>query len=67
MILRLLSPTMLLVALWIAPAFAQTYTFTPQSSKDLALCFPLEDRKQQETLGGPPKPKRKRVLPRNIT
>ena len=39
MILRFLSPTMLLVALWVAPAFSQTYTFTPQSSRDLALTF----------------------------
>jgi hypothetical protein len=29
----------LLVALWAAPALAQTYTFTPQSSKDLTLTF----------------------------
>jgi len=39
MILRFLSPTMLLAALWVAPAFSQTYTFTPQSSRDLALTF----------------------------
>ena len=30
---------MLLAALWVSPAFAQTYTFTPQSSRDLALTF----------------------------
>jgi hypothetical protein len=39
MILRFLSPTILLAALWVAPAFSQTYTFTPQSSRDLALTF----------------------------
>jgi hypothetical protein len=38
MILRLV-PTVLLAALWAAPALAQTYTFTPQSSRDLALTF----------------------------
>jgi len=32
----------LLVALCAAPAFAQTYTFTPQSSKDLTLTFQTE-------------------------
>jgi hypothetical protein len=32
----------LLVALGAAPAFAQTYTFTPQSSKDLTLTFQTE-------------------------
>jgi hypothetical protein len=38
MILRLV-PTVLLAALWAAPALSQTYTFTPQSSRDLALTF----------------------------
>ena len=38
MIARLL-PTMLLAALWTFPALAQTYTFTPQSSRDLVLTF----------------------------
>ena len=38
MIARLLS-AFLLATLWAAPAFAQTYTFTPQSSKDLTLTF----------------------------
>lgn len=38
MILRL-PLTVLLVALWAAPALSQTYTFTPQSSKDLTLTF----------------------------
>ena len=38
MILQIL-PVFLLVALWAAPAVAQTYTFTPQSSKDLTLTF----------------------------
>jgi hypothetical protein len=38
MILRLV-PTVLLAALWAAPALAQTYTFTPQSSRDLTLTF----------------------------
>jgi hypothetical protein len=37
-ILRLL-PALLLAALWAAPVLAQTYTFTPQSSKDLTLTF----------------------------
>jgi hypothetical protein len=37
-----LLPALLLVALWTAPAFAQTYTFTPQSSKDLTLSFQTE-------------------------
>jgi hypothetical protein len=32
-------PLFLLVALWAAPAVAQTYTFTPQSAKDLTLTF----------------------------
>ena len=38
MILRL-PLTVLLVALWAAPVLSQTYTFTPQSSKDLTLTF----------------------------
>ena len=40
MILRLI-PAVLLAALWVTPALAQTqtYTFTPQSSRDLALTF----------------------------
>ena len=38
MITRLLS-TFLLAALCAAPAFAQTYTFTPQSSRELTLTF----------------------------
>jgi hypothetical protein len=40
MISRLL-PTVLLAALWTTPAFpqSQTYTFTPQSSRDLVLTF----------------------------
>ena len=32
----------LLAAFWAAPAVAQTYTFTPQSSKDLTLTFQTE-------------------------
>ena len=38
MIPRLLA-ALLLAALWAAPVLAQTYTFTPQSSKDLTLTF----------------------------
>ena len=38
MIPRLL-PALLLLALWAGPALAQTYTFTPQSSKDLTVTF----------------------------
>ena len=38
MIARFLS-ALLLVALWVGPTIAQTYTFTPQSSKDLTLTF----------------------------
>jgi hypothetical protein len=38
MITRLL-PAMLLAALWTSPALAQTYTFTPQSSRDLVLTY----------------------------
>lgn len=39
MILRLLSATLLAV-LWAVPALSQqTYTFTPQSSRDLVLTF----------------------------
>jgi len=41
MIARLLAVA-LLAALCAAPAFAQTYTFTPQSSKDLTLTFQTE-------------------------
>ena len=41
MIARLL-PALLLAALSAAPVFAQTYTFTPQSSKDLTLTFQTE-------------------------
>jgi hypothetical protein len=41
MIARLLA-IVLLAALCAAPAFAQTYTFTPQSSKDLTLTFQTE-------------------------
>ena len=41
MILHIL-PVFLFVALWTAPAVAQTYTFTPQSSKDLTLTFQTE-------------------------
>jgi hypothetical protein len=41
MIARLLA-ALLLAALCAAPAFAQTYTFTPQSSKDLTLTFQTE-------------------------
>jgi hypothetical protein len=37
-----LLPALLLAALWVAPVFAQTYTFTPQSSKDLTLTFQTE-------------------------
>ena len=35
---RLLA-ALLLFGLWTAPALSQTYTFTPQSSRDLALTF----------------------------
>jgi hypothetical protein len=38
MIVRLL-PSILLAVLWAAPALSQTYTFTPQSSRDLTLTF----------------------------
>ncbi len=41
MIARLLA-VVLLAVLCAAPAFAQTYTFTPQSSKDLTLTFQTE-------------------------
>lgn len=35
-----LVPAVLLLALWATPAFSQTtYTFTPQSSRDLTLTF----------------------------
>jgi hypothetical protein len=40
-IARLLA-VVLLAVLCAAPAFAQTYTFTPQSSKDLTLTFQTE-------------------------
>jgi hypothetical protein len=39
---RLLLPVLLASALWAAPAAAQTYTFTPQSSKDLTLTYQTE-------------------------
>jgi len=41
MIARLVA-VFVLAALGAAPAFAQTYTFTPQSSKDLTLTFQTE-------------------------
>jgi hypothetical protein len=41
MIARLLA-VLFLTALCAAPAFAQTYTFTPQSSKDLTLTYQIE-------------------------
>ena len=41
MIARLLA-VLFLTALCAAPAFAQTYTFTPQSSKDFTLTFQTE-------------------------
>ena len=41
MIARFLS-ALLLVALWVGPTVAQTYTFTPQSSKDLTVTFQAE-------------------------
>ena len=41
MIPRLVQ-ALLLAALWAAPVFAQTYTFSPQSSKDLTLTFQTE-------------------------
>jgi hypothetical protein len=41
MIARFL-PVLLLAMLWAVPALAQTYTFTPQSSKDLTLTFQTE-------------------------
>lgn len=41
MILHVLR-VFLLAALWAAPALAQTYTFTPQSSKDLTLTYQTE-------------------------
>jgi len=41
MIARLLA-VVLLAGLCAAPAFAQTYTFTPQSSRDLTLTFQTE-------------------------
>ena len=34
-----LVPSLLIAALWAGHAFGQTYTFTPQSSKDLTLTF----------------------------
>ena len=37
-----LRPVLLLAVLWAAPAFAQTYTFTPQSSRELTLTFQTE-------------------------
>jgi hypothetical protein len=38
---RLLA-ALLLALLWVAPVYSQTYTFTPQSSKDLTLTFQTE-------------------------
>lgn len=37
--MRLLLTAALLAALWIGSASAQTYTFTPQSSRDLTVTF----------------------------
>jgi hypothetical protein len=37
-----LLPAVLLAALWAVPALAQTYTFTPQSSRDLTLTYQTE-------------------------
>ena len=37
--IRPLLPSLLIAALWAGAAFGQTYTFTPQSSKDLTLTF----------------------------
>jgi hypothetical protein len=37
--IKRLVPSLLIVALWAGHAFGQTYTFTPQSSKDLTLTF----------------------------
>jgi len=37
-----LRPVLLLAVLWAAPVFAQTYTFTPQSSRELTLTFQTE-------------------------
>jgi hypothetical protein len=37
--IKRLVPSLLVAALWAGHAFAQTYTFTPQSSKDLTLTF----------------------------
>ncbi len=37
--IKRLVPSLLIAALWAGHAFGQTYTFTPQSSKDLTLTF----------------------------
>jgi hypothetical protein len=37
--IKRLVPSLLIAALWVGHAFGQTYTFTPQSSKDLTLTF----------------------------
>jgi hypothetical protein len=37
--MRRLLPALLAATLWAMPAYSQTYTFTPQSSKDLTLTF----------------------------
>jgi len=37
--MKRLVPSLLIAALWAGHAFGQTYTFTPQSSKDLTLTF----------------------------
>jgi len=37
--MRLLLPVALFATLWVGSASAQTYTFTPQSSRDLVVTF----------------------------
>ncbi len=37
--IKRLVPSLLIAALWAGHVFGQTYTFTPQSSKDLTLTF----------------------------
>jgi len=37
--IKRLVPSLLIAALWAGHAFGQTYTFTPQSSKELTLTF----------------------------
>jgi hypothetical protein len=37
--IKRLVPSLLIAALWAGHAFGQTYTFTPQSPKDLTLTF----------------------------